>query len=275
MRYSDLFASALKELQKDELPTAVEVLIENSFGICRSQFWIRKNQPIRDVNGLRRFRRRFRRLLAGEPLAYILKEKEFFGENFRVTQAVLIPRPETELLVEKALDILTMKPARVLDIGAGSGNISIMLALRSQAQVTALEKSRPALRVLRQNIDHFKLEKKVKPLAGDLFPSKLTPYPLIVANPPYLSWQDWRESPASIKNFEPREALVAGRTGTEALEKIVAGAPYWLAPGGHLLLEIGQGQRLAVCGFLKAAGMREVECIRDYGGIERVVVAVR
>ncbi len=275
MHYSDLFASALKELKKGELPTAVEVLIENSFGISRSQFWVRKNQPIRDGNGLRRFRRRLRRLLAGEPLAYILKEREFFGENFKVTRAVLIPRPETELLVEKALEILALEPVHVLDIGAGSGNISIMLALRAQVQVTALEKSRPALRILRQNIGHFRLEKRVQPLAGDLFPVRPASFQMIVANPPYLSCKEWRESPASIRNFEPREALVAGPTGTEVLAEIVAGVPCWLEPGGHLLLEIGLGQRHSVRGFLKAAGLREVECIRDYAGIERVIVAVR
>jgi release factor glutamine methyltransferase len=275
VRYSELFAASLKNLKNNELSTAVAVLIEDSFAISRPQFWIQKNQFIRDANGLRKFRRRFQRLLAGEPLAYILKEKEFYGEKFLVTPAVLVPRPETELLVEKALALLAQKPVRVLDIGAGSGNISIVLALRSRATVTALEKSKPALRILRKNIARFAMQQRVRPLAGDLFPKKQGLYQMIVANPPYLSRKEWQGSPAGIKRFEPRAALVAGPAGTEMLERIVAGAGSWLAPGGYLLLEIGQGQRRAVRRFLTGAGLREAECVRDYAGIERVVVACR
>ncbi len=307
MRYADLFAVALGKLDRSELSTAVEALIENSFGISRTRFWIQKNQPIRDANGLRRFHRALARLLSREPLAYILREKEFYGEKFVVTPAVLVPRPETELLVEKALELLGAKPApssgtasrrggaafravsprndgavsprndgaRVLDVGAGSGNIAIVLALRSQARVTAVEKSRPALRVLRKNIAVFGLQDRVRPLAADYFPKKSGLFRMIVSNPPYLSWEDWRDSPPEVRLFEPRDALVAGRAGTEAMAKIVAGTPRWLAPGGHLLLEIGQGQRPAVCGFLRAAGLREIECVKDYAGIDRVIVACR
>jgi release factor glutamine methyltransferase len=273
--YSELFAGALKQLKTVELSTAVEALIEKAFAISRTQFWIKKNQPMRDAVGLRKFRRYFTRLLAHEPLAYILKEKEFYGEKFKVNPAVLIPRPETELLVEKALDLLGQKPARVLDIGAGSGNISIVLALKSLSTVTALDMSRPALQVLKKNIARFGLQERVKALQADLFPKKPELFRMIVANPPYLSKKDWDELPPGIKFFEPRAALVAGPAGTEALEKIVAGAPGHLLPGGHLLLEIGQGQRQAVRGFLKSAGLRETECVLDYAGIERVIAACR
>ncbi|MCU0235899.1 MAG: peptide chain release factor N(5)-glutamine methyltransferase [Acidobacteria bacterium] len=273
MLYSDLFAWALRRCAGNELPTAIEVLIEDSFSLSRSRFWIQKNQVIRDAKGVRRFRRRLRRLLAGEPLAYILREKEFFGHAFAVSPAVLVPRPETELLVEKALELLGGKAARVLDIGAGSGCIAISIALHAPVAVTALEKSRPALRVLKRNIERFKLLERVHPQAGDLFPPAGEPYEMIVANPPYLSRGDLRQAPRSVRFFEPAEALVAGAKGTEALERIIAGAPRQLAPGGRLLLEIGQGQRRSVSAFLKAAGLREVECVRDYAGIERVIVA--
>ena len=96
---------------------------------------------------------------------------------------------------------------------------------------------------------------------------------MIVANPPYLSRRDLRRAPRNVRLFEPQAALLAGAAGTEVLAKIIAGAPRRLAPGGHLLLEIGQGQRRRVSGFLKAAGLREIECVRDYAGIERVIVA--
>ncbi|MEI6614618.1 MAG: peptide chain release factor N(5)-glutamine methyltransferase [Chrysiogenales bacterium] len=275
MLYSELFAAHLEQLKKGELSNAVEALIEKAFAISRTQFWIKKNQPVRDAGGLRKFRRYFGRLLANEPLAYILKEKEFFGEKFIVNPAVLIPRPETELLVEKALAILGKEPARILDIGAGSGNISIVLALKSCSTVTALEKSKRALTVLKKNIAHYDLREKVVVLSGDLFPKKPVLFDMIVSNPPYLSTRDWQNAPPGINLFEPKPALLAGRAGTEALEKIIANVPRYLKPGGHLLLEIGQGQRRAVQHFLAAADLRELECLRDYQGIERVVVACR
>ena len=275
MLYSELFAAALQQINSKEFSTAVEVLIEKAFAINRTRFWIIKNQPVRDGSGLRRFRRYFARLLANEPLAYILREKEFFGEKFAVSPAVLIPRPETELLVEKALGLLGDKLARVLDIGAGSGNISIVLALKSRATVAALEASAPALMVLKKNIARFGLQGRVKIIAADFFPKKIEFFHMIVSNPPYLSRQDWQASPPGIKHFEPRAALEAGRVGTEALERIVAGAPGFLHPGGHLLLEIGQGQLRAVRAFLKNAGLKETEYARDYRGIARVISACR
>jgi release factor glutamine methyltransferase len=272
--YSELFASAIKKLNKNELPAAVEILLEKSFGLSRTQFWLRKNQLIRNPKGLRKFQGFFARLLKNEPLAYILKEKEFYSHNFAVSPAVLIPRPETELLVEKALPLLP-NTARILDIGAGSGNIAITLALNSNATITALEKSKPALAVLKKNIARFDLQEKVMAIGGDFFPAQPDLFDMIVTNPPYLSQKDWQNAPPGVKLFEPKSALVAGPTGTEALKKIIAGVPRFLKPGGHLLLEIGRGQHQAVQIFLAAANLRELECVRDYRGIERVVVACR
>lgn len=274
MLYSELFTSAIKKLNKNELPAVVEILLEKSFGLSRTQFWLKKNQPIRNPNGLRKFRRLFARLLKNEPLAYILEEKEFYSHNFAVSPAVLIPRPETELLVEKALQLLPSS-ARVLDIGAGSGNIAIILALNSNVTVMALEKSKLALAVLKKNIVRFNLQEKVMAIGGDFFPAQPVLFDMIVTNPPYLSQRDWQNAPPGIKLFEPKSALVAGSSGTEALGEIIAGVPRYLKPGGHLLLEIGQGQRQAVLLFLAAANLRELECVRDYQGIERVIVACR
>lgn len=273
MLYSQLFASALRSLPGRELPTAVEALIESSFAISRARFWILRDQPVRDASGLRRFRRRLRRLLAGEPLAYILREKEFYGETFRVSPAVLVPRPETELLVEKALELLGREALTVLDIGSGSGAIAVVLALRSCAALTALERSRPALAVLRRNVARFGLQERVRVTAGDLFPRRRGRFRMIVANPPYLSRRDWRRAPRTVRRYEPRPALLAGPRGTEVLARIIERAPSRLEPGGWLLLEIGQGQRRAVQGFLKSAGLKEIECVKDYAGIERVIVA--
>ncbi|HSQ36209.1 MAG TPA: peptide chain release factor N(5)-glutamine methyltransferase [Candidatus Binatia bacterium] len=275
MLYRELFAASLQQLKKAELSTAVEVLIEKAFAISRTQFWIKKNQPVTDPTGLKKYRRYFARLLGDEPLAYILKEKEFYGERIAVSPAVLIPRPETELLVEKALELIGAGTPRVLDIGAGSGNISILLALRSRATLTAVDISRPALRVLKKNVGRFGLGDRIRVRRADLFPGITEPFDLIVANPPYLSRRDWDRLPPGIKFFEPRNALLAGPEGTETLARIIAGAGTHLSPAGHLLLEIGQGQVRAVRSFLKAGQLREKERIRDYGDIDRVIVACR
>jgi len=273
--YCELFAASLKGLQNGESSSAVEVLLEKAFAISRTQFWIKKNQPIRDDAGLRKFRGYFARLLADEPLAYILKEKEFFSEKFVVNRAVLIPRPETELLVQKALELIGNNPARILDVGTGSGNIAIVLALRSRSTVTALDVSPPALRLAKKNIARFGLQQRIKVLKADLFPKKAELFQMIIANPPYLSQKEWRALPPRIKLFEPRAALVAGPAGTEALERVIAGAPGYLAPGGHLLLEIGRGQLRAVRAFLQNAGFGDIEYRRDYAGIARVLSARR
>jgi release factor glutamine methyltransferase len=273
--YSELLATHLQRLRRDESPAAVEILLEKAFAISRSQFWIRKNQPVRDAAALRRFKGYFARLAAGEPLAYILGEKEFFGAAFSVSPAVLIPRPETELLVEKALEILGGKPARVLDIGAGSGVIAITVARHGPARVTAVDSSRPALRICRKNVTRFGLQQSITVAASDLFPKKALPFDMIIANPPYLSDREWDELPPPIRLFEPRRALAAGPAGTEVLARIIAGAAAHLSAHGHLLLEIGYGQLRPVRALLKAAALRETEYRRDYNGIPRVVVACR
>ncbi len=275
MLYSELFAVHRQQLKNNEFSTAVEALIEKAFAISRSEFWIRKNQPVRDAAGLRKFRGYFARLLADEPLAHILKEKEFYGVPFAVSPAVLIPRPETELLVEKALELLNSGPARVLDIGTGSGAIAVTMALRSAAVVTAVDTSRPALRICKKNIARFGLRQRIAVQAADLFPKKCAPFDMIIANPPYLSDRDWQELPPHIKHFEPRCALAAGPLGTEALARIIAGAARHLAPRGRLLLEIGHRQLRPVRALLKAAALREIEFRRDYNGIPRVIVACR
>lgn len=275
MLYSELFAAQLNRLKKGELSTAIEALIEKAFAITRTEFWIKKNRPIDDPVALRKFRRYAARLHAGEPLAYIIKEKEFFGEKFMVSRAVLIPRPETELLVERALELLAGGQARVLDTGSGSGAIAIILALKSNADITALDASRPALRLLRKNVAAFGLQERIRLRGGDWFPAGAERFDMIVANPPYLSRKDWLEAPPTVRRYEPPAALVAGPSGMEALERIIAGAGARLRANGRLLLEIGHGQLPAVRSLLKSAGFREVEWRRDYGGIPRVVSARR
>jgi release factor glutamine methyltransferase len=272
--YSELFARSLQKLGRHELTAAVEVLIERAFNLSRTQFWIRRNQEIDNARKLAAFRRAFSRLLKDEPLAYITGEKEFYSHPFTVNRRVLIPRPETEFLVEKAL-ALNPPPATILDIGAGSGNIAVSLALRSDARVWALEKSRAAHSVLKRNIARFALGTSIIPLLADLFPGRPIRFDLIVSNPPYLSCREWDRLPRMIRDFEPREALVAGPKGTEVIEEIICRAPGFLNAGGCLLLEAGKGQHRRVSRLLTESGFSGIEWIRDFQGIPRVVLARR
>ncbi|MBW8905069.1 MAG: peptide chain release factor N(5)-glutamine methyltransferase [Betaproteobacteria bacterium] len=205
----------------------------------------------------------------GEPVAYIVGEKEFYGLAITVTPAVLIPRPETELLVELALE----RPfASVVDLGTGSGAIALVLKKhRPGARVVAVEASAAALEVARRNAVRLALEVEwrhgrwCEPLAGES-------YELIVANPPYVAEGDPH---LAALGYEPRQALVSGGDGLEALGTIVAQARAYLARGGWLLLEHGQGQDAAVRRLLTEARLEEARTWPDLAGIPRVTGARR
>lgn len=206
----------------------------------------------------------------GEPVAYILGYREFYGRPFRVSPDVLIPRPETELLVEAALERLPRDQAvRALDLGTGSGCLAITLALECPAwQVRAVDRSPAALAEAEGNART--LGAQVRWLASDWFAALAgEAFDLIVANPPYVP-DDARELGRGDVRFEPRGALAAGPAGLDALVRIVAAAPGHLAPGGWLLLEHGWDQGQACRDLLGAAGLIEVASLRDLAGHPRV-----
>jgi release factor glutamine methyltransferase len=213
-----------------------------------------------------KFREFAERRARGEPIAYILGAKEFYGLPLAVNPSVLIPRPETELLVERALDL---RPASVLDLGTGSG--AIALAIRRHlpaARVVAVERSAAALAVARRNALKLGLEVEFRhglwfePVAGERFD-------LVVSNPPYVAMGDGHLQQGDLR-FEPPSALVAGPEGLDALRDIVRGAPSHLNPGGWLLVEHGLGQDAAVRGLLREAGFDEIHTWPDLAGIARV-----
>lgn len=202
----------------------------------------------------------------GEPVAYLLGEKEFYGRRFAVSRAVLVPRPETELLVELALQRLRLRPAsRVLDLGTGSGCIAITLALECPpAAVVAVDRCPEPLAVARGNAQ--RLGAAVEFDCSDWYGKVEGRFDLIVANPPYVPAADphLREL-----QHEPRHALVAGADGLADLRHIVAGAPARLNSGGLLAVEHGHDQGAAVRDLLARAGFTRVETHRDLAGIER------
>jgi release factor glutamine methyltransferase len=208
------------------------------------------------------------RRLQGEPIAYIVGKREFFGLDFNVTDAVLIPRPDTELLVELVLERLA-QGAAVLDMGTGSGAIAVAIAhSRPDARVTALDASEAALGVARANAAangatvRFLHSDWYAALAGERFD-------LIASNPPYIASGDVHLSQGDLR-FEPASALTDHADGLSALRAIVAGAAAHLAAGGWLLLEHGYDQAVAVGELLAAQGYTDVQSWRDLSGIERV-----
>lgn len=273
MLYSELFSKSLKKFKEKDKSLDLQILIEFSFNLTREQFWIKKSEEITDSTGLRKFYRYRKRLLQNEPIAYILKQKEFYGEIFYINKSVLIPRPETEILVEHALESINKKPAHILDIGSGSGVIAILLAKLTGSTVTAVEKSKCAFSVLKKNIALHQVTEKVTPVYGDLFPAAANRFDMIVSNPPYGSEKEWQELASNVKDHEPKEAVVAGEDGLLIIRRIVDGADFYLKPGGRLLMEIGYKQEASVRKILEASKFSQVEFFKDYSGIPRVVLA--
>jgi release factor glutamine methyltransferase len=211
------------------------------------------------------------RRLQGEPVAYILGEREFFGLKFKVTPATLIPRPETELLVEQALEKIPLRQkSSVLDLGTGSGAIALSIAhTRPEAEVTAVDASMQALTIAKENAQRLDIHNTrfmhsswFSGLAGQYFD-------LVVSNPPYVAESDPHLQQGDLP-FEPRSALVSGAEGLDDIRYIVAGVPEHLHSGGWLLLEHGYDQSERVRELLHRAGMAEVYSARDLSGIERV-----
>ncbi|WP_374583446.1 peptide chain release factor N(5)-glutamine methyltransferase [Pseudoduganella sp.] len=204
----------------------------------------------------------------GEPVAYIVGQREFFGLPFETTPAVLIPRPDTELLVELALERLPPR-GKVLDMGTGSGAIAVAIAHnRPDADVTALDVSNDALAVAARNAQRNGA--RVRFLHSDWYGAVAgEQFDLIVSNPPYIADGDRHLSEGDLR-FEPSGALTDFADGLSALRTIVAGAPAHLAPGSWLLMEHGYDQAAAVRGLLAGAGYTEVQSWQDLAGIERV-----
>jgi release factor glutamine methyltransferase len=230
--------------------------------------------PERPLSGpeAREFAAMARRRVRREPVAYITGRKGFRHLDLSVDSRVLIPRPETELLVEIALEL---QPAAVLDVGTGSGAVALAIAEElPAARVVATDTSAAALSVARANAQRLDLAGRVTFEQGTLPPAGLNPgFDLVLANLPYVSEEEWRELAPEVRAYEPREALVPGPTGLEAISSLLdelAAAP---DRPRAVVLEHGIGQADAVAGLAAAAGFEGAEKRQDLAGIERVVLA--
>lgn len=216
--------------------------------------------------------RRFR----GEPVQYILGESEFYGLPFRVTRAVLAPRPETEHLVEKVLDLAaSFQAPRIVDIGTGSGIIAVALACKlPRAEITAIDISASALKLARTNAQRNGVLDRIRFLEGNLLaPVAGEQFEIVVSNPPYIPTTDRASLAVEVRDYEPELALFAGSDGLDIYRRLIPGSSVALVSGGFLALEIGYGQAPAVKASLTEAGFHNVGFTPDLQGILRVASA--
>lgn len=252
-----------------------ELLLAHALGKDRTYLFAHGPDPLpRPVEP--RFRELVERRAGREPLPYIVGTWEWLGMSFRVTPAVLIPRPETETLVEEVAERLA-PGARVLDVGAGSGCIGIGLAaLRPDLRVTELELSPEAAAVARENVLRLRVEDRVSVVEGR-FPETLPSlgcFEAVVSNPPYIPSAEVDQLPPELRRHEPRLALDGGPEGLDVLRNLASAAPTVLEPGGMLAVEVAAGQAPRFVELLRAHDRwREPEVIRDLAGVERIVLA--
>jgi len=251
-------------------PVDARILLQHVLGVGHAYLIAHSDRAL-DDDERDRFLQLHARRCAGEPVAYLIGWREFYGRRFRVDPSVLIPRPETELLVDLALErIPADRPSRVLDLGTGSGNIAVTLALeRPRAEVAAVDSSAAALALAGVNANALRAG-NVRLYIGDWFgPIGSSHCDLVVSNPPYLSATDPHLWAGDVR-YEPRHALIAGADGLDCITRIVMEARRVLAPRGWLLFEHGYDHGEACVNLLSAAGYADAFCARDLAGHVRV-----
>lgn len=253
-----------------------ELILADVLGLTRMELYQQFERPLTEAE-LDQLRPLVKRRSRREPLQHVLGWVDFYDLRIRVDRRALIPRPETEELAD-ILSRRTPPPGTVLDLGAGSGALTLALARAfPEATVTGIERSPDALALARENARSNGLEDRVVFLEGDWFgPLEAgTRFDWIVSNPPYLTDEEWETAQPEVRDFEPREALVAPDDGCADLLRIMAEAPERLAPGGLLALETGIDQHARLVAAAQAAGLVDVESLRDLSGRDRYIIARR
>ena len=263
-----------------------ELLLAETLGVERMDLYLQFDRPLKP-DEVSRFRELCRRRAGGEPVAYIRGRREFMSVDLLVTPAVMIPRPETELLVEEALrlcgasrpptesdqakQVPVARPCVVLDVGTGSGAIAVAMAVHNPAcRVVATDVSADALRVASRNVERLELQDRVELRLGDLAQGLEGPFDLVLANLPYIdiSWPD--AVTAEVAASEPAASLFGGRDGLELVSRLLDDLPRLLGPGGTALLEVDP--RNAPQALQLSAGLGAVRLIKDLAGHDRVLV---
>ena len=256
-----------------------EVLLSACLKKDRTHFHIDREQSLTE-HELQEFRRYIERRRSGEPVAYIVGKKEFWSLPFEVNKHVLVPRPETEILVEEVLKLCAGMKAgnlRILEIGTGCGAISVSLAHElKNAQIIATDISQEAIKVASRNAQINDVANQISFLSGNLFEPVSGKFDIIVSNPPYISKKEYDCLPSGVRDFEPESALLSGADGTAFHKKIIKAGGIYLKPGGWSFMEIGAGQIEMVEYMLNESNLYDSIAFRDdYAGIERVAIARR
>lgn len=272
VRIDETLAWLTQQLPPEEAKLEAELLLQRALGVNRTHL---RSHPETELSAAQHAQLTtwLTRRLAGEPLAYILGDAEFYGLTLAVSPAVLIPRQDTELLVDAALDLIPESTqARVLDMGTGSGAIAIAIAThRSHAQISALDSSQAALAVAKDNACAHKLA-SIRFYLSDWFndlPKQA--FDVIVSNPPYIENDDVHLSQSSLP-FEPAQALSSGKDGLDAIRLLCQQAPDWLTDKGWLLIEHGYNQGAVVRELFSQAHFNHIATHRDYGNNDRITL---
>jgi release factor glutamine methyltransferase len=271
----------LKQHGSDTPRLDAEVLLSTALGCPRIQLYTTfGDEPTEAAR--KEFRELVKRRAEGMPVAYLVGQREFYSLPFRVTPDVLIPRPETEFLVVRLLDLIKERdadsPVHVADVGTGSGIIAICAAKHANCRVSAIDISSAALAVARANAEALGVSERIQFIESDLFAGVAADerFEFIASNPPYISTGEMTQLTASVRDFEPKLALEAGEQGTAVIERLIPQAAKRLKPGGTLLIEISPMIESRVRQLLNQEGRFEVRAtIKDSAGHLRVVEARR
>jgi release factor glutamine methyltransferase len=268
----------IKRAQTENPLLTADLLLGHVLGWERVHVLSRTEQIVPEEAWIR-LRDLVRRRIHGEPLQYLTGEQEFYGLVFRVAPGVLIPRPETEILVEKALSLIENSrnsSTRFADIGVGSGCIAIVIAHEIHSAIgCAIDISAAALRIARENVTRHKLSDRIFLLQSDLLSGVASKecFDLVLCNPPYVAQRDSGSLPSEVRDFEPHEALFGGESGLEVYLRLLPEIFSRLVPGGYLLLEAGAGQAEWIEQQAIKEGFSLETTLKDLQGIPRCIIA--
>lgn len=281
----ELMKSAIEHLQGkgfEEARLNVELLLAHALDIQRIQLYSNFDKPLTQEE-LKQFRTLYERRLTREPVQYIIGSANFMGLHFTVDPRVLIPRPETETLIEQVMLACQRYDAdetiHILEVGTGSGNITVSIAkFIKNTRITAIDISLEALAVAKKNACLHSVESQIKfscsdvfDLSDELFQSK---YDLLVSNPPYVPKDEWEQLQREVRDFEPSSALTDGKDGLKFYHHMAGIIPTILKPGGSIVFEVGLGQAEIVANRLRKAGLAELKITDDLQGVPRVVSGI-
>ncbi len=256
-----------------------ELLLADILKCKRLELYLMYDRPLTEKE-LTEYREYLKRRSTFEPAQYIIGTVEFYGLEFKVSPAVLIPRPETEILVEAVINSVNKEDElRIMDIGSGSGNISIAIAVNlPNAFVTGIEISESAIKVAEENLKKYDLNKRVSFLNYDILSvnrDELSDFDIIVSNPPYVSKADYDKVQKEILNYEPNIAVTDFDDGYKFYREIISLSAQILKPNGKIFLEIAQGQSKKISEFMKENNFKEISIVQDYQKIDRVIYGVK